>query len=91
MVTHTGETPRTDTLKYANCPDPVTVVENKEGQPGKVNRERVEAVEDCWRIDDEWWRSQKISRMYYALILASGRRLVVYKDMEGNCWYRQQY
>ncbi|MDD4322792.1 MAG: hypothetical protein PHG26_04415 [Dehalococcoidales bacterium] len=67
------------------------MVENKEGWPEKVGREKVEAVDDCWRIDDEWWRSHKISRIYYALILASVRRLVIYKDLEEYCWYRQQY
>jgi len=91
MVPHPGKTPRTDTLKYVNCPEPVKVTENMEGLPGKLGREPVEAIEDRWRIDDEWWRGQAVSRTYFAVILAGGRRTVVYKDLKENCWYHQQY
>ncbi|MDD5605267.1 MAG: hypothetical protein RBR99_02535 [Dehalococcoidales bacterium] len=91
MVPHPGKTPRVGTLKYVNCPEPIKVTESKEGLPGKVGRELVEAIKDHWRIDDEWWRNQIISRIYFAVVLTSGRRLVIYKDSEDNCWYRQQY
>ncbi len=62
------------------------------GFPVTVGKARlkVTAVEDRWRIDDEWWRQQPLSRMYYALILENGERLVVYKDLISGCWYQQR-
>jgi hypothetical protein len=51
----------------------------------------VRSVEDRWRIDDEWWRSDPVSRLYYSVRLASGQRLVLYKDLVGGRWYRQAY
>jgi len=57
----------------------------------KAGRQPVRSVEDRWRIDDEWWRSEPVSRFYYSVRLASGQRLVVYKDLVSGQWYRQVY
>ena len=54
-------------------------------------RQKIIAVEDCWRIDDEWWRSEPVSRLYYAVILASGQRIVLSKNLIDGSWYRQTY
>ena len=52
-------------------------------------RQPVQAIDDRWRLDDEWWRSEPVSRMYYAVRLVSGQKLVLYKDLIGGGWYRQ--
>jgi len=68
------------------------VEENQPGLPVMVKlkrRQRIIAIEDRWRIDDEWWRAEPISRFYYAVLLGSGQRLVLYKDLVKNEWYRQ--
>jgi hypothetical protein len=31
---------------------------------------RVASIEDDWRIDDEWWTAEEISRHYCTLLLA---------------------
>jgi hypothetical protein len=54
-------------------------------------RQAIKTIEDRWRIDDEWWRREPVSRRYYAVRLASGQRLVLYKDLIDNRWYRQSY
>jgi hypothetical protein len=54
-------------------------------------RQIVAAIEEKWRIDEEWWRSEPISRLYYEVPLSSGQRLEIYKDLIKNCWYRQSY
>jgi hypothetical protein len=72
----------------------LSVEENPAGLPVAVKlkrRQNIIAVEDCWRIDDEWWRSEPVSRLYYAVILASGQRLVFSKNLLTNTWYRQSY
>ena len=94
MVTDTGKTLRHDTIKPVNLPEPVQVEENADGTPVALKtkrRQKIIAIEDRWRIDDEWWRSEPISRLYYAVMLVSGLRLVLYRDLIKNEWYRQSF
>jgi hypothetical protein len=70
--------------KPLNQPESVCVEENSSGMPSAVKlkqRHSIVAIEDCWRIDDEWWRDEPVSRIYYAVILGSGRRMVLCKDL----------
>jgi hypothetical protein len=73
-------------------PEQIVVKEDSRGFPVKVGRGQltVTAVEDRWRIDDEWWRTEPISRMYYSVILNNGIRMVIYKDLLGCQWYQQK-
>jgi hypothetical protein len=80
--------------KPVNLPVPVKVDENKSGRPAAVrekHRMPVMTIEDSWRIDDEWWRAEPVSRIYYNLLLTSGRRMVLYKDLAKGDWYEQEY
>ncbi len=51
----------------------------------------VAAIDDRWKINDEWWRgpNEEIERMYYSLLLESGHKTVVYLDMKSGAWFRQ--
>ncbi len=51
----------------------------------------VAAIDDRWKINDEWWRgpNEEIERMYYSLLLESGNKVVVYQDMKTGAWFRQ--
>ncbi len=94
MVKDTGKTSRTDTLKPVNLPEPVLVEEDSNGLPVALRtkrRQAIIAINDKWRIDDEWWRSEPVSRLYYSVLLASGQKLVLSKNLIDNCWYRQSY
>ena len=95
MVQDTGKTLRTDTYRTVNVPEPVRVEEDpSSGLPLAVRaprRQAVKNVEDRWRIDDEWWRREPVSRLYYEVLLVSGQRLVLYKDLVTGGWYRQSY
>ncbi len=94
MVENPGETLHTGAHKPVNAPGPVRVEIDADGLPVAVRAQRrqaVTAVEDRWRIDDEWWRTEPVSRLYFAIRLASGQRLVLYHDLIDNCWYRQPY
>jgi hypothetical protein len=47
-------------------------------------------VQDCWRIDDEWWRERAISRLYHDLLLDDGQLLTVYHDLVADAWFEQR-
>ena len=84
----------TNASKPLNMPEALFVEEDPSGSPVAVKlklRHRIITIEDCWRIDDEWWRSEPISRIYYAVILNSGRRMVLCKDLVNKRWYQQSY
>ena len=51
----------------------------------------VAVIDDRWKVNDEWWRGpdQEIERMYYSLLLDSGHKTVVYRDMKSGDWFRQ--
>ena len=51
---------------------------------------KVEAIGDMWRIDDEWWRKQPISRMYYRCVVDQALKVTVFQDMVNGGWYRQK-
>ena len=48
------------------------------------------AIQDRWRIDDEWWREHAIARLYYQLLLDDGSLLVVYHDLLHDAWFEQR-
>ncbi len=94
MVKNPGKALHAGAYKPVNTPEPVPVKEDENGFPAKVGLSHwqvVVAVEDRWRIDDEWWRSEPVSRIYYSIRLDSGQRLVLYRDLISNNWYRQSY
>lgn len=92
MVENTGASLHADTCKPINTPEQVSVEEDASGLPVVAwlpRRQRIMAIEDRWRIDDEWWRCEPVSRVYHVILLASGQCLVFYKDIINGCWYRQ--
>ena len=94
MVSDTGKTLRADAGRPVNAPEPVKVEEDAAGLPVAIRmkrRQAVAAIEDRWRLDDEWWRREPVSRLYFNVRLASGHRIVLYKDLVGGEWYKQGY
>ncbi len=92
MVEDPGKAPGTGTYQPVNLPSPATVEEDARGLPKAVvarRRQVIIAIEDRWRIDDEWWRKEPIGRMYYSVRLASGQKLVLFKDTVNGGWYSQ--
>ena len=94
MVPDTGETLRTGAYRPVNVPAPLEVAEDDLGRPAALTgrrRQAIAAVEDEWRIDDEWWRREPVARRYFTVRLVSGQLLVLYKDLSTGGWYRQSY
>ena len=101
MVATAGEASRPYRLRTVTGlsplkePRPLTVATGDAGEPVAVvlggRRLAVERVEDVWRIDDEWWREEEVSRLYYRLLLEDGRPLVVFRDLVRELWCEQSY
>ena len=94
MVQDSGKTLYTSIFKPVNIPEILRVEEDASGLPVAVRtkqRQAIMAIEGKWRIDDEWWRSEQISRLYFSVLLVSGQKLVIYKDLITGLWFRQSY
>ena len=93
MVPNTGEKANVNSSRSLNAPSPLEIVIDSERLPAKIKiRDRwksVTGIQDIWRIDDEWWREEVISRMYYMCILKDEEAVVVFQDLTTNNWYRQ--
>lgn len=59
------------------------------GAPAVVDGQRVEALLEDWLVQDRWWTEAPIHRRYWEVVTNSGRRLVVFHDIEDDRWYRQ--
>ena len=74
MVAHSRASLGARAVRALNVPVPITVQATPAGEPQTVRRSRwaapraVQMVQDCWRVDDEWWRERPISRLYYAVV-----------------------
>jgi hypothetical protein len=55
----------------------------------------VEAIEEVWRVAEEWWRERPVGRTYVRLLVDGGRPLTIYRDElglgDGPAWYLQRY
>lgn len=81
-----------DAIRPLNTPKSVEVRTDTEGQPVAVRTERqwrrVLRIDDWW-IFDLWWLPNPVARAYYRIDLANGRRMTLFQDCAGGCWYRQ--
>ena len=95
MVAHPGAAGGPGRARQLNRPRPLRVGAGGDGRPVAVHlpigRCAVEQVLEVWRIDDEWWRPQPVSRLYYRLALEGGRVVTVYRDLVRTAWFSQSY
>jgi hypothetical protein len=95
VVAHPRAAARAHRLRPLNQPRPIDVEADESGEPQAVvlGRERlaVAAVQDRWRIDDEWWRQRPVSRLYFSLLLEDGQVVDIYRDLITSRWSQQNY
>ena len=104
MVADTGTAPHPGGIRPLDAPQPVQVEVDGNGMPAAVaavkgrnagasrsyKRRLVAEVLDVWRIDDEWWRKQPVSRIYYRVALEDGTVTGLFKDLVSGQWRRQR-
>lgn len=80
--------------RAVGLPAPLEVTEDGWQQPVSIALNRrillVASVDDRWQVDDEWWRERLISRRYYQVTTADGRRLTIFRDQANGGWYWQR-
>ena len=95
MVTAAGAAPGAGAVRPLNRPRPLRVKTDAGGYPARIvlGREPLEvaSVNDCWRIEDEWWRGDPVSRTYFEVLLADGRQVVLFWDHTGGAWFTQRH
>jgi hypothetical protein len=72
------------------APRPVAVEVGRDRRPAGVAGRRVEAVREDWVVEDRWWTGRPLRRRYFELVLADGRNVVVFHDLEGGGWRIQR-
>jgi hypothetical protein len=77
-------------VRRVNAPQPALVEAHLDGTPRAVNRTAVALVREEWRVVDRWWTSERVSRRYFDVVLASGENAVVYRDEEAQAWFGQR-
>ena len=94
MVKNTRKANGIGALRPLKQPRPLDVKTKDDGLPSSMNLRgqwvKVKAVEDRWRIDDEWWRIHPISRMYYQCVVNQGLKATIYQDLITGKWYWQK-
>jgi len=92
VVAHTGEAAGAGAIRALNEPRPINVRAGERGVPLEVQVDgwqRVLAVEERWRLDDEWWRERPVSRVYWRVLLEDGRVATVFNDLVSGRWAQQ--
>lgn len=91
-----GVASRRAQLRPLNAPMPLHVQMDSAGRvvsiwrQGRLTPRTIVAIQDRWRIDDEWWREHPISRMYYEVVLDDGSLLTMYQDLIADEWFEQR-
>ena len=94
MVKDTRTAASPGDIRALNQPIPVAVKFDDVGMPLAVKLRGhwvdVESVVDLWRIDEEWWREEPVSRMYYACLVDQGLQVTLFRDLLIGQWYQQR-
>jgi hypothetical protein len=77
-------------MRRLGMPRPVSVRAGPAGMPARVGDVPVDAVREDWVVEDRWWTGEPLRRRYLELVLADGRDIVVFRDLEEGGWYAQR-
>ena len=88
MVAHPGEPGHSRSARRLNEPRPALVA-CEDGVPAAIDRMRVAALREEWRVVDRWWTEEPVHRRYFDTVLEDGRCAVVFYDEAGRGWFSQ--
>ena len=94
MVEDTRATTSPGAIRALNEPQTTGVNTDSSGISEKIQLRgywvAVDRITDRWRIDDEWWREQPISRMYYQCLVDQRITVTIFHDLISRLWYLQR-
>jgi hypothetical protein len=76
-------------MRRLSTPKPASVEAGAGGVPCAVGGSAVDAVAEDWVVEDRWWTGRPLRRRYFELVLADGRNVVVFRDLERGKWFAQ--
>ena len=76
-------------VRRLGLPRPVAVSTGARGVE-RVGGRPVDSVCEEWLVEDRWWTGRPLRRRYLELVLADGRNVVVFHDLEEGGWYLQR-
>jgi hypothetical protein len=88
VVAHPGEPGNSHSARRLNEPRPALVA-CEDGVPAAIERVRVIALREEWRVVDRWWTEEPVERRYFEALLETGRNVVVFRDEASGAWFRQ--
>jgi len=95
MVGNTRGAPDSRRIRRLKSPRALEVEAGADGVPLRLRLggawHDVSLVRHPWRIDQNWWRGEPMSRMYYRIAPTDGPPLTVYCDLASGEWFRQEY
>ena len=94
MVKDTRKTAGPGDIRSLNEPTALPTKADENGLPVALKLRgkwlNVESVSDRWRINDEWWRDQPVSRNYFTCVVDEGIKVTVFQDLISEQWYSQK-
>ena len=94
MVENTRAATSIDAIRALNKPRLTDVKTDSNGMPTYIklrgNWVVICMITDKWRIDDEWWREQPITRTYYECSIVKEITVIVFQDLQNGLWYLQR-
>jgi hypothetical protein len=85
-----------DTRRIRRLRTPLELaVEVSDGLPVRVlligKWQDVELARKPWRIDQHWWREDRVLRDYFRVMPSDSPALTIYHDLIRDEWARQQF
>jgi hypothetical protein len=77
-------------VRRLGAPRPAAVETCHDGRPEALGHEPVDSVAEEWVVEDRWWTGRPLRRRYFELVLAGGRNVVVFRDLERGGWFEQR-
>jgi hypothetical protein len=73
---------------------PIEIETNPLGMPVSLRWQgrshSVAHVANHWRVDEGWWRGERIWREYFKLATTTGLLVIVYHDLSTGTWHLQR-
>jgi hypothetical protein len=76
--------------RRVGAPVQADVHADPQGLPLAIGAAQVETVREEWVVEDLWWAGTPLRRRYFELVLADGRNVVVFRDLEAGDWFSQR-